>query len=456
MGGFAFEACKDASLPQKCRATITPSGTQFLATFAPQLIPQIRPEEIKDKSKEDGFAKFLRCAQIAWFCLHVVTRMSQGLPLSLLELNTSAHVMCALFIYTRWWNKPWNITYPSLAPAGEEALQMRCLLDLASSYHISPDVCSANRGSFQRPALHEGKICLSYRWGVQDGLSNAIGQTTLRPSPEGSRPTASRPPRRLPALGNCPFFPKSGFFGRYQPPQAQWDARQTARESVSRLSVGSQLNHLRLEAVPVNLCEEPDAAKRYIDLSPAEICAWTQASKALDRWVPVDQLNSAAFKRIISEPGVAGRVKNWPSRARGGAAQSCAEGVDSQIIFYAVASALYGGLHLWAWDAYFPDVAESWAWRISALSIASLGPALWLGNLMALVATCTTRKDSGQVLHISCQGIGLMGRGFSTCFAIVSTLGRLYIVVACFMNLVHLSDSAFEVQEWAKSLPHAS
>jgi len=42
------------------------------------------------------------------------------------------------------------------------------------------------------------------------------------------------------------------------------------------------------------------------------------------------------------------------------------------------------------------------------------------------------------------------------CYAVLSTLGRLYIVVACFVNLTHLSGSVFEVPVWSKFVPHIS
>ncbi|KAK3357859.1 hypothetical protein B0T25DRAFT_173146 [Lasiosphaeria hispida] len=131
----------------------------FLATFAQELIPRIRAEEIEDKSKADGFAKFLVCAQIVWFYLHAITRVTQRLSLSLLELNTLAHAACTLFAYTRWWDKPRDVLHPSLIPAAPHALEMRCLLDFASSYYISPDDGGdLNRGRFHYQALGERRI----------------------------------------------------------------------------------------------------------------------------------------------------------------------------------------------------------------------------------------------------------------------------------------------------------
>ena len=40
--------------------------------------------------------------------------MAQRIPIILLELNTFAHALCALFIYCIWWDKPFEVDYPSI------------------------------------------------------------------------------------------------------------------------------------------------------------------------------------------------------------------------------------------------------------------------------------------------------------------------------------------------------
>ncbi len=38
----------------------------------------------------------------------------QHIPISLLELNTCGHAFCALLIYILWWEKPFEVDYPSM------------------------------------------------------------------------------------------------------------------------------------------------------------------------------------------------------------------------------------------------------------------------------------------------------------------------------------------------------
>ena len=67
---------------------------------------KISKQDIEDKSKADGLAKTLVCVQALWFCVQCVSRIAQKLPITLLELNTFAHSLCALSVYILWWHKP--------------------------------------------------------------------------------------------------------------------------------------------------------------------------------------------------------------------------------------------------------------------------------------------------------------------------------------------------------------
>ena len=66
----------------------------------------ISEQDIQDKSKADGLAKTLVCVQALWFCAQCISRVTQQLPITLLELNTFAHSICALLVYLLWWQKP--------------------------------------------------------------------------------------------------------------------------------------------------------------------------------------------------------------------------------------------------------------------------------------------------------------------------------------------------------------
>ncbi|PMD26347.1 hypothetical protein NA56DRAFT_543155, partial [Hyaloscypha hepaticicola] len=64
---------------------------------------------ISDKSNASGLAKAMVCIQALWFCIQALSRVLRSLPITLLELNTFAHSLCALLIYILWWHKPLDV-----------------------------------------------------------------------------------------------------------------------------------------------------------------------------------------------------------------------------------------------------------------------------------------------------------------------------------------------------------
>ena len=92
-GGFAFEI-EDAGrfLPNNCprRLTLTACGMAFLAKCGH--LPNVSEAEITDKSKANDVAKALVLVQASWMLVQVIGRVIAKLPVTLLEINTIAHV----------------------------------------------------------------------------------------------------------------------------------------------------------------------------------------------------------------------------------------------------------------------------------------------------------------------------------------------------------------------------
>jgi hypothetical protein len=112
MGGFAFDSkfSNPSFIPGNVdRLILTPIGLLLLAQEEPSLIPNIAESVISDKSKANWMAKTLVCLQATWFCIQCITRLAQGLAITLLELNTFAHALCALMIFLLWWDKPLDV-----------------------------------------------------------------------------------------------------------------------------------------------------------------------------------------------------------------------------------------------------------------------------------------------------------------------------------------------------------
>ena len=140
MGGFAIDTrgVRPNFLPgNRRRLILTPRGILFLLKYQPSLVPDISEATIQDKSKASGLVKSLVCLQAAWFCAQTFSRWERHLAVSLLELNTLVHALCALLIYLLWWNKPLDIEESTLI-RGQE------------SHDISAYMCVPNFRSFTK------------------------------------------------------------------------------------------------------------------------------------------------------------------------------------------------------------------------------------------------------------------------------------------------------------------
>lgn len=56
------------------------------------IVPDVPKEDIEDKSKADSLGKSLVLLQAIWMLTQVVGRLIAKLPVTLIEVNTVAHV----------------------------------------------------------------------------------------------------------------------------------------------------------------------------------------------------------------------------------------------------------------------------------------------------------------------------------------------------------------------------
>ena len=109
MGGFRVDISDIHDRHSK--AVINSKGVEFLSGAGHFL--EMAKEDIADRSKADLLTKSLVCIQVVWMLMQCIARKTAGYPLSLLEIHTMVHVVCALCIYILWWNVSCRIIYPS-------------------------------------------------------------------------------------------------------------------------------------------------------------------------------------------------------------------------------------------------------------------------------------------------------------------------------------------------------
>ena len=129
MGGYTLDISTDSQpriWPEQVdRLTLSPKSV-LACLGSPEdelrgLLPFLSKGEIWDKSKANSLAKAIVCIQAVWFCAQVIGRLIERMPISLLELNTFAHALCALLVYLLWWDKPLDIQEPTVVESGKSA-----------------------------------------------------------------------------------------------------------------------------------------------------------------------------------------------------------------------------------------------------------------------------------------------------------------------------------------------
>ncbi|KIW27463.1 uncharacterized protein PV07_07197 [Cladophialophora immunda] len=100
------------------RVTLTPEGVVEYAKKSSWEHFHVEDEIIRDKSKADNLAKLLVFVQVTWTLLQCISRRAVGYPLTILEVHTLVHALCAMLMYAFWFRKPLNIKDPTMVDTG--------------------------------------------------------------------------------------------------------------------------------------------------------------------------------------------------------------------------------------------------------------------------------------------------------------------------------------------------
>ncbi|KAL8773541.1 MAG: hypothetical protein Q9209_001646 [Squamulea sp. 1 TL-2023] len=149
-GGLAVEV--EDSWGKKSAMTITPAGAVELAKLG--LLELIPTSVIEDKSKADPITKCFVCIQAGWFVVQCIARVSQGLPLSLLEIYVLAHVCLAFFMYLFWFAKPYNAILPIVMDRAE-------VVRMAALFTVIPDISTKAEFKPEVKCLSRDNLTLS-------------------------------------------------------------------------------------------------------------------------------------------------------------------------------------------------------------------------------------------------------------------------------------------------------
>ena len=94
------------------KGVLSPKRFSKLLTAGKIEFPNVTAEEIKDRSKADGFSKTIALGQTLWFVAQCIARRAQHLDLTLVELLTLSLAVLNGVMYFLWWHKPLDVRCP--------------------------------------------------------------------------------------------------------------------------------------------------------------------------------------------------------------------------------------------------------------------------------------------------------------------------------------------------------
>ena len=522
MGGFAFDNLSnktDFPLPQdRTRLTLTPEAVRFLAEFEPHMLPDISEDTIKDKSKSSGIAKVIAFWQALWFTAQFIMRLAQGLNVSMLELNTILHVVCAVVAYfVFWWKKPLDIMEPTLIALESRDAAIIC----AAMTVVSP----VGQPIFRLP---------------QDVLERAEKPITL-----GFHSPLSRNALTITVLFAPTHFPQDEIHLQIQvikaalegpPPEAVGEAEAERMNSAHAMIKMMSPPDLEPSELPRNilvryphgwaspstrLCRVLRFTRHLLGLpgtSPShhgetsvtlgaeDVRRYYLAAHGLSKY-PSLMVGSAAFFDLVSPRAESIVASDWalvfnPDHLEN---RVSADPTDDppddgnkdwdtliaklygrtafrypivSILGFCVASLVYGGVHLLlGWNGPMNTEVEILLWRISGFALAAPWAAYIVAGLAMASVIWVFSASFGLFLGIAKRmgkdSIGTRMARFAEvfpgyfgilcivtlvsialCSLLLLLLSRVYVVVECFYSILFVPPSVYQVPVWAAYLPH--
>ena len=436
MGGFVFdldENCaveRDAFTAKHSRLTLTPRGVALLARCG--FLPRISKEDIVDKSKADNLSKMISVVQALWMLAQIIGRLVMDLPVTLLEVNTLAHVICALIIYILWWDKPKLINEPT-------KLSGDWVPPVSSYMYMSSQISGWRR---TRPGILK-----------KDWIDPELSILSLKPS--GARLSeldALTPMQDLSSKKQrLAFIASLSSITMADIPRLPFDSE---RGSLSTRPISTYTADGKSGSTIISTLQD-----RLESSQELQTTRWSLAAEAMT-------LHSAIANRVIpratqegdkmvnwvepiTEELVDDSIGNWATE---NLLRDMSGFVMGMIVWFV--SMAYGGLHATAWNGYFPSYVEMWLWRGSSVCIAGSGLTWLLINLLARTFE-GFKAYWGRVESLRAHWTSLIGLGtLATICGLAYLVARVFLVIEAFISLRKLPAAAFDTLQWTQVVPH--
>ncbi|KAF3931392.1 hypothetical protein ABW19_dt0200926 [Dactylella cylindrospora] len=459
MGGLAIQT-KGTTFEGAPRITLSAEGVRLLSFLG--MLPRTDDREIRDKSKGDWLAKGLVCIQAFYIIVQTISRLAAHMPISLLEVNTIGHVICALTLYLLWWNKPLELDHPQIIPYDpvlEPPLSLMYMCSpMSEQVGISEIRCMEYKSPHRKPSVdNRGE---KYSPELPQYTNFSVG-SKARVDPKAF-------------IGVAPVkrgIVRSATRFDYKMEEKHCDV---VREH--HVFLESQTGNTMLQHAP-KYCRwaqgDIDSSRRP-RVTPSELERWRLAGPAAHQlWEACqDREDYINYYFTTSSLGIFlgetyyldNHIKNFAGLSYLGHVNVHRDHLKSILAFTAAA---YGGLHIAAWKEHFPTPFERIAWLVSAIFISCSGvisfflflakqkiPAFdrWVNAFTTSSWYFYKRSHMAQTnrAYFWQVATALGGGVVIACFM----CARVYLVVEAFVSLRDVPREVYDTPNWTNFFPH--
>jgi hypothetical protein len=461
MGGVTIQTGGDC-FENNPKLSLTPEGVRLLSFLG--RLPPIHENQILDKSKADGLAKTIVCFQAFWMIVQTIARLITHLPITLLEINTIGHVLCALVLYLLWWSKPLEVRDPVLIPHEawmDPYLSLMWMCSPISS--CKPDEVTEMRCMAYTPPTQRGTgPTITVEPNTHVDPTNALVYSHQERSHE-TRFSVGSTGARDPVKFIGPLGPFRVGSHERAPSPSPYDHNVIYELKDTRVKTATEHEIFFALQQPIHglqhtrgYCRRAFSdCKKRDELSQHAINRWLLANKSIDDlWTQCEKrpsymdffFTTSTLGLFVGEASyIDTHIANFLGLSYLGSVNVHKDRLKSVLAF---AAAAYGALHIAAWNEFFPTRAERFLWIASSLTIGSSGIFLWLWFLVKerweKVDVVGSKISQNRILSI-------VGR-----FIVVPlfVLARVYLVVEGFVSLRKVPRDVYKTPEWSDYLPH--
>ncbi|KAF8417484.1 hypothetical protein EV426DRAFT_578114 [Tirmania nivea] len=424
--------------------TLTPRGVLFLAQQPGGFCNELLPTQVRDRSKAGTLAKVIVVFQALWMVIQVLCRTAAGLTVALLEVHVILHVLCSLYMYFVWWDKPVDIELQETVPVTKaqlEQLKSRpTLQNPTNPFNKRPKAVNTDeesqRAHKESQRTHEESQRAHKESQRTHEESQRAHNESQRAHEESQR--AHKESQRVHEES------QRAHEESHEESQRAHEESQRAHEESQGAHEESQGAHE--ESQGAQIPKEPQDRDSYlIKRSGMGRLLYIQLFNERCKFSEYFDIMHTALRRLI-----------------GSEQETRMEWLQLTLI-----GLVYGGAHLSTWNNRFPSNLELWMWRsASMLTAVSMGVfiltiyiGIYIGKLLDDKDGPDDQEPIPKKEDLKSKLKRYCSRAWALCIglSIIPVLfARLYLLVECFIALRRLPADSYQTVAWAETWPHFS